>query len=75
MKNMFRFSALLCAMAVLVTSCTKDETLEPQREPIAAGDEIISVLAPVLRIRVIRERYMATTPSRMASAPSRPSTG
>ncbi|MBR4052758.1 MAG: hypothetical protein IKJ96_06890 [Alistipes sp.] len=38
---MFRFSALLCAMAVLVTSCTKDETLEPQREPIAAGDEII----------------------------------
>ncbi len=41
MKNMFRFSALLCAMAVLVTSCTKDETLEPQREPIAAGDEII----------------------------------
>lgn len=41
MKNMFRFSALLCAMAVLVTSCTKDETLEPQRKPVAVGDQIV----------------------------------
>lgn len=41
MKNMFRFSALLCAMAVLVTSCTQDETLEPQVKPAADGSEIL----------------------------------
>lgn len=41
MKNMFRFSALLCAMAVLVTSCTQDETLEPQVKPAADGSEIM----------------------------------
>lgn len=38
---MFRFSALLCAMAVLVTSCTQDETLEPQVKPAADGSEIL----------------------------------
>ena len=41
MKNIFRFSALLCAMAVLVTSCTQDATLEPQVKPAADGSEIL----------------------------------
>ena len=38
---MFRFSALLCAMVVLVTSCTQDATLEPQVKPAADGSEIL----------------------------------
>lgn len=41
MKNTFRFAALLCAIALLVTACTKDETFEPQVEPAADGSEII----------------------------------
>lgn len=42
MKNIFRISALMCAMAFLTTSCVKDELLdEPQQKPAAVGDEII----------------------------------
>ena len=42
MRYSYKFSALLCAMALLVTACTKDETLEqPQVEPAADGSEII----------------------------------
>ena len=43
MKNIFRFSALLCAVAFSVTGCVKDDILEePQRRPAASvGDEII----------------------------------
>lgn len=41
MRYSYKFSALLCAMVVLVTSCTQDETLEPQVEPAADGSEII----------------------------------
>lgn len=43
MKNIFRFSALLCAVAFSVTGCVKDDILEePQRRPVASvGDEII----------------------------------
>lgn len=38
MKNMFRFSALLCAMALFVTSCTKDETAEPFNPTPVTGE-------------------------------------
>lgn len=42
MKNIFRISALMCAMAFLTTSCVKDELFdEPQQKPAAVGDEII----------------------------------
>lgn len=41
MKKIFRFSALLSAMALLVTACTKDETLEQQITPAADGSEIL----------------------------------
>ncbi|MBR3773862.1 MAG: hypothetical protein IKK86_05470 [Alistipes sp.] len=35
---MFRFSALLCAMALFVTSCTKDETAEPFNPTPVTGE-------------------------------------
>ena len=42
MKNIFRISALMCAMAFLTTSCVKDELFdEPQQKPAAVGEEII----------------------------------
>lgn len=42
MKNIFRISALMCAMVFLTTSCVKDELFdEPQQKPAAVGDEII----------------------------------
>lgn len=44
MKNIFKFSALFCAMTFLVTSCSQDamfEPEEPQYKPAVVGDEII----------------------------------
>ena len=44
MKNIFKFSALFCAMTFLVTSCSQDAMFEPeapQQKPILDGDEII----------------------------------
>lgn len=44
MKNIFKFSALFCAMTLLVTSCSQDamfEPEEPQYKPAVVGDEII----------------------------------
>ena len=41
MKKIFRLSALFCAMTLLVTGCTQDETLEPQVKPAADGSEIL----------------------------------
>ena len=44
MKNIFKFSALFCAMTLLVTSCSQDAMFEPeapQQKPILDGDEII----------------------------------
>lgn len=42
MNKFFRLSALFCAMTLLVTSCTKDETLtnQPTIDPALAGSEI-----------------------------------
>lgn len=42
MKKIFRLSALFCAMTLLVTSCSKDETLteQPIIDPTLAGSEI-----------------------------------
>ena len=41
MKQILRFSALLSALVLLVTACTKDETLEPQVTPAPDGSEIL----------------------------------
>lgn len=43
MKNIFKFSALFCAMTLLVTSCSQDAMFEPEpvQKPAVAGDEII----------------------------------
>lgn len=44
MKNIFKFSALFCAMTFMVTSCSQDAMFEPeapQQKPILDGDEII----------------------------------
>lgn len=43
MKNIFKFSALFCAMTFLVTSCSQDAMFEPEpvQKPAVAGDEII----------------------------------
>lgn len=41
MKKIFNVFALMSAIALLVTACTKDETLEPQVTPALDGSEII----------------------------------
>ena len=43
MKNIFKLSALFCAMTLLVTSCSQDAMFEPEpvQKPAVAGDEIM----------------------------------
>ena len=41
MKQTYKFLSAVCAMAVILTACTTDETLKTQTIPAVVGDEIL----------------------------------